>query len=125
MQSPRTIAVVNDCASLAEILQYNLEWEGYRVRVYHNSGDALEALIEVPPDLVIMDGTNYPLSGIELFRQLRRHSNVPVIFLSAWADGIEKKLRGSKLKASDYIKCPFSLTDFLTRVKLVLERNAS
>jgi DNA-binding response OmpR family regulator len=80
-----SIAVVNNEPALLEALKFNLERSGYRVQAYGNSADALDALIAFPADLVITDGSNSPFDGVELFRRLREHTNVPVIFVSAWA----------------------------------------
>lgn len=115
-----TIALVNDEKVVAESLAMKLRSEGYDVRIYHRSDRALEALLEHAADLALLDGTNPPLGGIELFRRLRQHTNMPVIFVSAWADEIKRRLSGTDLEAEDYIEIPDFLDDFAARVRAVV-----
>ena len=103
----KTITVVNNEKRIAETVQYHLERAGYRVRVYLKGTHALEGLIEEPCDLVILDSYNPPLGGVALFRELRKHTDVPVIFLTPHAEDIAKELRGTELEAADYIVSPF------------------
>ncbi|MFN0217356.1 MAG: response regulator [Hyphomicrobium sp.] len=114
-----TIAIVNNEQSLAEVLAYSLEASGHRVRVYHRSDVALEGLIAEPADVALSDGQNPPLGGIELFRRLRKHSAMPVIFLSAWAVEIERTLSGSRLEADGYVQIPVSLVELNERIAKV------
>jgi two-component system OmpR family response regulator len=62
------------------------------------------------------------LNGIDFVKALKRCSDAPVIFVSAWAEDVERMLRGTEFEAADYIQCPFSLRDLLARVKLVVEK---
>lgn len=114
------IAIVNDERPLAKMLAWNLRADGHEVRCYHRSDLALHALLQRPADLALIDGTNPPLGGIELFRRLRRHTPMPVVFVSAWAPEIETKLAGGDLEAEDYIQCPFSLAELRARIAAVL-----
>jgi DNA-binding response OmpR family regulator len=114
-----TIAIVNNEQSLAELLAYNLEAAGYRARVYHRSDVALEALLAEPAELALIDGTNPPLGGIELFRRLREHSAMPVIFVSAWAAEIERTLNRSGIAAEGYVQIPVSIGDLKARIDAV------
>ena len=61
------------------------------------------------------------MDGVEFEWRVRERSNVPVVFVSAWAEELEKQLRGTQLAADDYIAVPFSLQNVVTRVESVLE----
>jgi two-component system, OmpR family, response regulator ChvI len=116
----QVIAVVNDEAALLEGLTYNLRDEGYEVRLYDNTADALE-LIERPADIALLDKSNYPFDGVELYRRLRQEVNMPIVFLSAWAHDIPDELRERQLPAAEgYISCPFALSELFATVKRVL-----
>jgi DNA-binding response OmpR family regulator len=69
-----------------------------------------------------LDRTNPPLGGVELFRRLRQHTDMPVVFLSAWAEEVQDELAGSGLEADDYIDVPFSLKLVCARAKAILAR---
>jgi two-component system response regulator ChvI len=116
----QSIAVVNNEKNLAQMLAMNLRAAGYEVRAYHRSDEALHALSERPADLALIDRTNPPLGGIELFRRLRRHTAMPVVFLSAWAREVAQQLAGSGLEAEGYIDIPMSYEDVRATVRAVL-----
>lgn len=116
------IVVVNDEPNILEIVQSLLQEEGYSVRAFAHGFDALAAISAEPADLLITDGSNRPMTGVELVRRLREVSDVPVVFLSAWAREIEAELRGTELEAQDYIELPFSGAELVKRVWAVLER---
>ena len=115
-----TIVVVNDEPNILEIVQRLLEEEGYKVLGFAHGLEALAALGAAPADLVITDGSNHPISGVELVRQLRQVAHVPVIFLSAWTRELQAELRGTELEAQDYIELPFSADVLVQTVKSVL-----
>ena len=116
----QTIAIVNNERNLVRSLTLNLEAAGYEVRAFHRTDVALDALVRTPADLALIDKTNPPLGGIELLRRLRRHTTMPVLFLSAWADEVEEGLRGSGLEAEGYIQIPVSLAALIDRVRAAL-----
>lgn len=116
-----TIVVVNDEPNILEIVQSLLEEQGYGVRAFAHGAEALVALGKVPADLVITDASNHPMSGVELVRRLRHLTDVPIIFLSAWAEDVEEQLRGTELAAQGYLNLPFSADQLLQCVKLALE----
>ena len=98
-----------------------LERAGYEVRAFESGADALEEVARSAVELVISDRTNFRMDGVAFVRRLRERSNVPVVFVSAWAAELEEELRGSELTADDYIQAPFSLADAVARVGAVLE----
>jgi DNA-binding response OmpR family regulator len=114
------IVVVNDEPNILAIVQRLLEEHGYGVRAFAHGAEALVALGKAPADLVITDASNHPMSGVELVRRLRHLSDMPVIFLSAWAEDVEEQLRGTELAAQGYLNLPFSADQLLESVKSVL-----
>jgi two-component system response regulator BaeR len=85
-----------------------------------DGGGALEGVGWSTVELVISDRTNFPMDGVEFVRRVRERSDVPVVFVSAWAAELEEELRGTELAADDYIQVPFSLSDAVARAGAVL-----
>jgi two-component system response regulator ChvI len=121
MAGKPTIAIVNNDRNILRSLQMFLEAEQFEVRTYSNTADALD-LLEIPADLALIDKTNPPLGGLELFRRIRTRHSMPVIFLSAWAEEIAEELCGTELEADDYITTPFSQRHVIERIGKVLAR---
>ena len=119
MQRTPTIALVNNDKNIAARLQTLLEREQFEVRTYANTSDALD-LNENPADIALIDKTNPPLGGLELYRRIRARHQMPVIFLSAWAEELEHELRGTGLEAQGYIPMPFSQSVVVSHVRKVL-----
>jgi two-component system, OmpR family, response regulator ChvI len=115
-----TVAVVNDERNILISLRMALQAEGYEVRTYIEPLEALEHLTADPADLAILNGHMPRMHGVELFRLLRKHSDMPVMFLSAQADEIERQLRTSGTPAVDYVHLPFSQRRLLERVAALL-----
>lgn len=119
-----TVLVVEDEDALATLLQYNLEKEGYRVV---HAGDGEEALIvaqEENPDLVILDWMLPKVSGIEVCRRLRQRTetrNTPIVMLTARGEESDR-IRGLDTGADDYVVKPFSMIEFMARIRAVLRR---
>jgi len=116
----RKIVVVNDEPNILKIVQTLLEEEGYNVRTFAHGLEALAAIELAPAELVITDGSNHPISGVELVRRLREVADVPVIFLSAWAQELQEELRKTEREAQDYIQLPFAADELTQKVRLVL-----
>lgn len=117
-----TIAIVNDEKLIRKALSEDLRAAGYDVRVYMRTDEALESLLQEPADLALIDRTNPPLGGVELLRQLRERTDMPVVFLSPWSEELQDELAGSGLEADDYIDVPFSRAHVRSRVKAILAR---
>jgi two-component system, OmpR family, phosphate regulon response regulator PhoB len=118
------IMVVEDEEALVTLLQYNLKLEGYEVEAVLRGDEAETRLNEKMPDLLVLDWMLPGLSGIELCRRLRARAatrQLPIIMLTARGDESEK-IRGLATGADDYIVKPFSLPEFLMRVKALLRR---
>lgn len=120
------ILLVEDEEALSIMLRYNLEAEGFEVTVAERGDDAELMITENPPDLVLLDWMLPGISGIELCRRLRvskRTRHIPVIMLTAKGEEADK-VRGLSTGADDYIVKPFSLPEFMARLKAVLRRTS-
>ncbi len=113
--------VVDDERRYRELLEMNLSRRGYRVLQAKDGLEALNAMEQEEPDLVILDLKLPDMDGYEVCRRIRERSTVPVIMLTARAEH-EQKIRGLKLGADDYITKPFSAEELLARVEAVLRR---
>ncbi len=118
------ILVVEDEASLAYLLVYNLEAEGYQVEHVDNGDEAELRLAEAPPDLLILDWMLPGVSGLEICRRLRARAHgrdLPVIMLTARGEESER-VRGLSVGADDYVVKPFSTPELMARVRALLRR---
>lgn len=117
------ILVVDDEEDLCEILQFNLETEGYTVDVAYSAEEALKKDLTIY-NLLLLDVMMGEISGFKMARMLRdnpKTATIPVIFLTA-KDTENDKLTGFNIGADDYISKPFSIREVLARVKAVLRR---
>lgn len=119
------VLVVEDEQSLALLLAYNLEAEGYSVERVERGDDAELRLAEEPaPDLLILDWMLPGVSGLELCRRLRAREStrtLPVIMLTARGEENER-VRGLSVGADDYVVKPFSVPELMARVKSLMRR---
>ena len=117
------ILVVDDEQDLCEILQFNLESEGYKVDTANSAEEALEVLTP-QHKLILLDVMMDKMSGYQMLNIVRRErgSDVPIIFLTAKSTENDQ-LTGFNLGADDYITKPFSIKTVLARVKAVLKRS--
>ena len=119
----RRILVVDDEPQVATIVRSYLEREGYEVAVATTGSSALEVFRRQKPDLIVLDVMLPSVDGLDVLREVRRDSQVPVIMLTARAES-EDKLAGLELGADDYVTKPFSPRELTARVKAVLRRSA-
>ncbi len=118
------ILVVEDEEPLALLLRYNLEAEGFQVRVATRGDEAEIAVAEDPPDLIVLDWMLPGLSGLELCRRWRsgRSSrNIPIIILTARGEEADR-IRGLTTGADDYVVKPFSVPELMARIKAIMRR---
>lgn len=118
------ILVVEDEDSLATLLQYNLDKEGYQVALAGDGEEALLMIDERLPDLVVLDWMLPKVSGVEVCRRLRSRAetrNLPIIMLTARGEESDR-VRGLDTGADDYIVKPFSMTELTARIRAVLRR---
>jgi two-component system, OmpR family, response regulator RegX3 len=115
------ILVVEDEESLADTVRYNLEREGYAVAVASDGRRALERFRTESPSLVILDLMLPEISGLDVCRQIRQVSNVPIIMVTA-KDSEADKVSGLEIGADDYVTKPFSIRELVSRVRAHLRR---
>jgi two-component system, OmpR family, response regulator len=116
------ILLVDDERSVQTLLSYPLRKDGYQVISALDGREALERFGETRFDLVILDLMLPKLDGVEVCRQMRRRSQVPIIMLTAKGSETDK-VAGLELGADDYITKPFSMREFRSRVKAALRRS--
>ena len=119
------ILVVDDEEDLCEILQFNLELEGYMVDVAHSAEEALHLRLS-DYGLVLLDVMMGQISGFKMARMMRESEDtkhVPIIFITA-RDAENDLVTGFNLGADDYISKPFSIKEVMLRVKAVMRRTA-
>ena len=121
----KKILVVDDEEDLFEILQFNLESEGFAVDIANSAEEALK-IISADYQLVLLDVMMEGMSGFKMAEKVRKelHLNVPIIFLTA-KDTENDMLTGFSLGADDYIPKPFSIKEVSARVKAVLKRSGN
>ncbi len=118
---PNTIALVDDDHNLLSSIALNLEEEGFAVRRYSDGTAALAGLAAEPVDLAILDIRMPRMDGMELLGQLRKQSNLPVIFLTSKDEEVDEVL-GLRMGADDYLKKPFSQRLLVERIRVLLRR---
>ncbi|OQY45137.1 MAG: DNA-binding response regulator [Anaerolineaceae bacterium 4572_78] len=118
------ILIIEDDNTLSETLAYNLTREGYNVLTTLDGSSGLLVAREQSPDLVILDVLLPGLDGLSICRILRREMDTPIIMLTA-RSGEMDKIIGLDSGADDYITKPFSLGEFLARVRVALRRRDS
>lgn len=120
-QSQKTIVLVDDDRNITTSVSMALETEGYSVRTYNDGEAGLAGLLETPPNLAVLDVKMPRMDGLELLTELRKTSNIPVIFLTSVDDEVDQVL-GLRIGADDYITKPFSQRLLIERIKVLLRR---
>lgn len=113
------VLLVEDEFAQREMLQYNLEAEGFDVIQADNGDDALLLVEEEAPDIIILDWMMPKLTGIEVCRRLKMRPetrSIPIIMLSARADEVDR-VRGLETGADDYVVKPYSMMELMARVR--------
>lgn len=118
----QTVLVVEDEESFIEALQVGLKREGFRVEVARDGLQALDLFDIVRPDLVLLDVMLPKVSGVDVCRQLRKRSQVPIIMVTAKAAEIDTVV-GLEVGADDYITKPYRLRELVARMRAVLRRS--
>jgi DNA-binding response OmpR family regulator len=98
--------------------------EGFRVHTAYDGEDGLRTALREHPDIVLLDLSLPKMSGVEVFRELRRDSDVPVIMVTSRVNEVDRVV-GLELGADDYIGKPFSPREVVARVKTVLRRTSA
>ncbi len=119
----RLILVVEDEKPILDILQFNLEKEGYKVATAMDGETAVSAALSLNPDLILLDVMLPRLDGFEVCKSVRTRSDVPIIMLTARGEEVDKIL-GLEIGADDYITKPFSMRELSARIKANMRRTA-
>ena len=117
----RTIALGDDDQNILTSVSIALETEGYRVKTYKDGEEAFRGIGQQPVDLAILDIKMPRMDGMELLQNLRRTSELPIIFLTSKDDEIDELL-GFRMGADDYIKKPFSQRLLIERIRALMRR---
>ena len=115
------ILIVDDDLNICELLRLYAEKDGYEPIVVNDGRQALEALTQHNPKLILLDVMLPKLDGWQVCREIRKTSDVPIIMLTAKGETFDKIL-GLELGADDYIAKPFDTKEVMARVKAVLRR---
>jgi DNA-binding response OmpR family regulator len=115
------ILVVEDEPTLQETLAYNLKRQGYTVELASDGQAGIDTARRTQPDLVVLDIMLPILDGFDVCRILRQDMNMPILMLTARDDEIDRVI-GLEMGADDYLTKPFSMREFLARVKAQLRR---
>ena len=116
-----TILVVEDEESFIEALTIGLTREGFRIEVARDGVEALNRFEAVHPDVVLLDVMLPAVSGIEVCRQIRTHSRVPIIMVSAKTSEIDIVV-GLEVGADDYVSKPYRMRELVARIRATLRR---
>ncbi len=119
-----TIIIVDDDKNICELVRLYLTKEGYDVKCAYAGRQALKLIEEEKPAAVILDVMLPEIDGIEVLKQLRQTSKIPVIMLTAKGETIDKVL-GLELGADDYVVKPFEPKELIARLRAVLRRSES
>ncbi|WP_292401192.1 response regulator, partial [Mesorhizobium sp.] len=118
---PHHILVADDDPHIREIICFALEKAGMKTVAVSDGAAALQAIDRRPPDLVVLDIGMPEMDGLEVCRRLRHTSDVPVLFLSARDEEIDRIL-GLEMGGDDYVTKPFSPRELVARVNVILRR---
>ena len=120
--SEATIFVVEDEASFVEALSIGLRREGFDVVVAVDGAEALERFDEVNPDLVLLDVMLPRVTGLEVCRQLRKRTQIPIIMVTAKGAEIDTVV-GLEVGADDYVTKPYRIRELVARIRAVMRRS--
>lgn len=115
------ILIIEDEPAIVDAIQYALETEGFATVCLSSGRPALSLLAGEALDLIILDIGLPDVSGLELCKEIRKHHSIPVIFLTARADEVDRVV-GLEIGADDYVVKPFSPRELCARVRAVLRR---
>jgi two-component system OmpR family response regulator len=122
--SPIRALVVDDEASLSDLLQMALRYEGWDVRTAADGQQALKTTREFRPDVIVLDIMMPNVDGLETLRRLRANGDdVPVLFLTA-KDSVDDRIVGLTSGGDDYVTKPFSLEEVMARLRGLIRRTA-
>ena len=113
--------IVEDDVNIAELLMLYLEKDGFDVSIAHDGGKGMAMFNELNPDLVLLDVMMPVMDGVQVCREIRKTSSVPIIMLTAKGETSDK-VTGLDSGADDYITKPFEVKELLARIHAVMRR---
>ena len=116
------ILIADDEPNIREVISFALERAGFTTATARNGSEAIQQFRRGPLDLVILDVGMPEMDGLEVCRQIRKTSEVPILFLSARDEEIDRVL-GLEIGGDDYVTKPFSARELLARVNVILKRS--
>lgn len=119
-----TVLLVEDEEAFVDALSVGLRREGFRVEVARDGTEALDRFDHVAPDLVLLDVMLPGVSGLDVCRELRRRSSVPIIMVTAKASEIDTVV-GLEMGADDYVSKPYRTRELVARMRAVLRRRST
>lgn len=115
------VFVVDDEKNIRDILQKYIENEGYKVTLFSDGQHVYQEMLRLKPDLLIIDIMMPHIDGLELCKEIRKTSDIPIIFVSA-RDGEFDRILGLELGGDDYLTKPFSPRELMVRIKNIFKR---
>lgn len=116
------VLLIEDEKSLADMIAFFLQEEGYRTEMIHDSKDAIQKLFHFKPDIIVTDLMLPDMDGSELVSQIRKQSTVPVLMISA-NTMLNERIKALENGADDFLCKPFSLKELDARIKALLRRS--
>ena len=123
MENGKLILIVEDDASISDIIEYNLKKEGFRTLKAADGVTGLKYALESGADLMLLDLMLPGMDGFEICRRVRERSAVPILMLTA-REGEDDKVDGLDLGADDYITKPFQMRELISRIRAHLRRSS-
>ena len=117
-----TVLVVEDEETFVAALTVGLKREGFRVQVARDGGQALDLFDAVDPDIVLLDVMLPTMSGVDVCREIRHRSKVPIIMVTAKSSEVDTVV-GLEVGADDYVTKPYRLRELVARMRSVLRRS--
>ncbi|MEH7299698.1 response regulator transcription factor [Neobacillus drentensis] len=115
------IFVIDDEKNIRDILQKYMENEGYKVTLFSDGEHVYQEMLRLKPDLLVIDIMLPHMDGLELCKEIRKSSEIPIIFVSA-RDGEFDRILGLELGGDDYLTKPFSPRELMVRIKNIFKR---
>ena len=119
-----TVLIVDDDYNICDLVRMYLEKEGFKTEIATDGKVAIEKFKYISPQLIVLDLMLPGIDGLEVCREIRKQSSVPIIMLTAKDDTLDKVL-GLEMGADDYMAKPFEPRELVARVKAVLRRSAA
>ncbi len=119
----KSILVVDDDPHILEVISFALERAGFDQQAARDGKQALEKFQSGTPDLIVLDISLPEMDGLDVCREIRKTSNVPILFLSSRDEEIDRII-GLEIGGDDYVSKPFSPRELIARIKVILKRTA-